>query len=304
MIHSYPKVWNIGHPQLDGLFDGPVVVEEKLDGSQFSMAVFDGQLHCRSKGRQIVLDAPDRLFQAAVTEAQDRADAGLLHEGWVYRCEYLSKPKHNTLAYDRLPAGHLVLFDVETEPNRFLPPGARHEAAVALGIEPVPVLSHAQIVEDADSLRALLDRESVLGGCEIEGIVVKNHRQFGRDGKILAGKHVSERFREVHGKEWRKTNPTGGDIVTQLVDRYRAEGRWAKAVHHLSDAGLLEGSPRDIGILIKTVRQDLVEECADEAKEILWKWAVGRVLRGSVGGLAEWYKQRLLDAAFDGQEPQ
>ena len=37
--HSYPKVYAIGHAYLGALFDGEVVVTEKVDGSQFSFGI-------------------------------------------------------------------------------------------------------------------------------------------------------------------------------------------------------------------------------------------------------------------------
>jgi len=36
-LGSYPSIYNLGHRYLGDLLDGPVVVEEKVDGSQFSM---------------------------------------------------------------------------------------------------------------------------------------------------------------------------------------------------------------------------------------------------------------------------
>ena len=107
-IHSYPSVYAIGHKAISNLFVGPVVVEEKVDGSQFSMALLDGVLVCRSKGAQLVVDAPEKMFQRAV----DVARSLQLTPGWVYRCEFLGKPKHNTLAYARIPERHLIVFDV------------------------------------------------------------------------------------------------------------------------------------------------------------------------------------------------
>ena len=83
--HSYPSVYALGHKALDQLFEGPVLVEEKIDGSQYSMAVLeDGELHCRSKGAQINLVAPERMFERAVETA--RVLEPLLHQGWTYRC--------------------------------------------------------------------------------------------------------------------------------------------------------------------------------------------------------------------------
>ena len=65
--HSYPKVWNLGHPSVDEIFKDDVIVEEKVDGSQFSFGRFqyeDGEtrLRIRSKGCEMILDAPQKMF--------------------------------------------------------------------------------------------------------------------------------------------------------------------------------------------------------------------------------------------------
>jgi hypothetical protein len=114
-------------------------------------------------------------------------------------------------------------------------------------------------------------------------------------------KLVSEAFKEVHQKSWAKANPSGKDIIQQLIESYKTEARWMKAVQHLREAGQLEDSPRDIGSLIKEARADLLKECADDAKERLFGWAWSRVERGSVAGLAEWYKNQLLEQQFVGE---
>lgn len=294
-IRSYPKVWNLGHPALEGLRDGPVSVEEKVDGSQFSFGIIDDVLCCRSKNQQIVLDAP-QMFDKAVESVRERAD--LLTPGWVYRAEYLAKPKHNTLAYERMPVGHLIVFDIERAENDFLTPPSRDQECKSIGLEAIPRM-HYGALDDLAQVEELLDRDALLGGCKVEGIVVKNHARFGRDGKALMGKHVSEAFKEKHAKDWKKANPKSGDIIQSLIEQYRTEARWEKAVQHLRDDGVLEGSPRDIGALIKAAQTDLAEECEDEIKEALWQWARGKVTRGAIKGLPEWYKRRLLEAEFD-----
>lgn len=38
-MYSYPSIYAIGHKELDELFDDPVLVEEKVDGSQFSFSL-------------------------------------------------------------------------------------------------------------------------------------------------------------------------------------------------------------------------------------------------------------------------
>ena len=44
MIHSYSKVYQIGHKVIRDIFNDEVLIEEKIDGSQFSFGVIDGVL--------------------------------------------------------------------------------------------------------------------------------------------------------------------------------------------------------------------------------------------------------------------
>ena len=62
-LRSYPKVFNLGHRAVRDLLSGPVVVQEKIDGSQFSFGVGeDGTLLIRSRGADIEPEAPPKLF--------------------------------------------------------------------------------------------------------------------------------------------------------------------------------------------------------------------------------------------------
>lgn len=302
MIPSYPKVYNVGHPQLAGLLDDPVIVEEKIDGSQFSASIgVEGELQCRSRGKQIVVDAPDKMFEKAVRAMQARVE--LMTPGYVYRFEYLQKPKHNILAYDRVPNGYLILYDVEIKPHVFLSTIDKEAEAVKLEFECVPLLlAYQRITFGLEGFLALLDRESCLGGVKIEGVVIKNYSQFTRDGKVMMGKHVSETFKEVHNKEWKKANPSGKDILGLLSENLRTEARWAKSIQHLAEAGKLEHSPRDIGMLIKAVKADVEEECREMILQELWKWAWPKLARSCIAGLPEYYKSTLLERQFVGQE--
>ena len=110
---SYPSIFNLGHKALRELFERPVNVEEKVDGSQFSFGVTEeGELKIRSKGKEMVVEAPEKMFAGAVETVKGLKDR--LHPGWTYRGEVLCKPKHNTLQYGRVPKGNVILFDVNT----------------------------------------------------------------------------------------------------------------------------------------------------------------------------------------------
>jgi len=302
--HGYPSIFALGHRALADLFTVPVIVEEKIDGSQFSFGVDEnGDLHCRSKGAIIYPDAPEKLFARAVDTA--KALRNELRLGWTYRCEYLSKPKHNTLSYNRIPLCHLILFDVNTGHEQYLDAAAKAIEAKRLGLDCVPVL-HSGLIRDNSILTSLLSTESILGGVKIEGVVVKQQEPtlFGPDKKALIGKFVSEAFKEIHGKEWKKMNPSNSDIIDQIGAALKTDARWKKAVQHLRDRGALEDSPRDIPALLKEVSTDVLKECETEIKERLFKYAWPKISRQVIAGLPEWWKQELLLRQFGEAEAQ
>ncbi len=211
-LPSYPGILTVGHRYLEHLFDDVVVVEEKVDGSQLS---FGAGPQMRSKGKDQT-DAPDSLFE----QAWNAIRVMPLTDGWVYRGEYLAKPKHNVLAYDRVPLQGIVLFDVETSSGTFLEPEAKHAEAVRLGLECAPLLYHGQLDQFALPPRIAdwLKQRSFLGGQLIEGVVIKQYNRWGVDGKVLIGKCVSDEFKEVHKDTWPK-NPNG-DFIDDLAHKY------------------------------------------------------------------------------------
>lgn len=291
--HSYPKIFAIGHRAVAELFLDDVLVEEKVDGSQFSFGRFGGELKCRSKGATINVDVPEKMFAEAV-EVVKALD---LRDGWTYRAEYLKTPKHNSLAYDRIPNNHIIVFDINTMEEQYLPHTEKRGEAERLGLETVPLIFAGRI-DSPQSILAYLETVSVLGGQKIEGVVVKNYARFGMDKKVLMGKYVSEAFKEVHSKEWKDGNPKTGDVIQRLILGLKTPARWNKAVQHLRERGELTDSPKDIGGLIKEVQTDIAAECEDEIKQALYTYALPQIRRACTGGLPEWYKEELLKRQF------
>jgi hypothetical protein len=303
MINSYPSIYNLGHAAIADLLASPVIVEEKIDGSQFSFRKNEeGEVSCRSKGAQINMLAPEGMFSKAVLTVSELAP--LMRPGFTYRGEYLNTPKHNALVYNRIPAKHVILFDVNTGLETYTTPEEKRAYAAELGLECVPILFQG-IIENVNHFRTLLETESVLGGQKIEGVVIKPaaYDLFGKDKKVLMGKFVSESFREVASKTWDAEHKTKGpqDIIQALASKYGTNARWNKAVIHLKERGALEGSPRDIGNLMKEVPEDVLKECVDEIKKDLFDWAWPQLRRTMIKGLPEWYKEELLKKAFEHQ---
>ena len=296
-ISSYPTVYQVGHRAIQNLFEGEVIVEEKVDGSQFSFGILEGILVCRSKGKQLILDAPEKMFLKAVENV--RSLDNILHPEWTYRGEYLQSPKHNTLAYDRVPELNIIIYDIMVETQEsYLSYDEKQQESKRIGLEFVPLL-YQGVVKDFEMFQKFLDRTSILGGQKIEGVVIKNYDQFTMEKKPAFGKYVSEAYKEVHDKDWKDRNPTGKDITAQIILKYKTDARWNKAIQHLRDAGNLDGSPKDIGNLIKEVSQDVHKECEEEIKNILFAHFWKNISRGVTAGLPEWYKEELAKQAFE-----
>lgn len=300
--HSYPSIFALGHRALSELLLDPVLVEEKVDGSQFSFGLFDYEngervLRCRSKGAQLNLVAPEKMFVPAVEVAK----ALDLHLGWTYRAEYLKTPKHNALAYDRIPEKHLIVFDINTGHEEYMSYADKSAECARLGLEIVPLVFEG-IIENVEHFRSMIDRTSALGGQKVEGVVVKNYNRFGPDKKVLMGKFVSESFKEVHAAEWKAMNPSKTDIVDRLIDTLRTPARWNKAIQHLREAGRIEDTPRDIGLLLKEIQADTEKECMDLIAAKLAEWAMPQIRRGIIRGFPEWYKGRLVERQFEKAE--
>lgn len=301
MIKSFPKVFSIGTDYIRDLFDGEVEITEKVDGSQLCFGKDpDGNFYMRSKGKQIFPEVPDKMFAAGVdylVSIQDKIPVN-----HIFYCEYLQKEKHNTLKYNRMPTNHLMLFGVsDYTGTKFLDYHTiSYWALEVLHIDPSHLLYKGNSA-DMSWLISLLEKESYLGGCLVEGFVCKNYNQpfllGGQPIPLMAGKFVSEKFKEIHQKEWDGTQSKGKWEL--FKESYRTEARWMKSIQHLRDDGLLLNDPKDIGSLIKAVQKDIEEEEKEVIKDFLWKEFGKDVLRKATAGLPEWYKELLMKRSFE-----
>lgn len=294
-VSSYGKVLALGHKFLDGLFDGPVVIQEKIDGSQISFGVFDGVLKVRSNGCQIDLNNIPKLFQPAVDTILCIKDR--LHPNCTYRGETLAKPHHNILTYHRVPRGNIVLFDIMTEKDQeYLSPEEVAIIAGMLDLEDVPTYYYGEYknipIHGLDYLDSLLQKESCLGGIKIEGVVIKNYNKIGPDGKILRGKYVSKEFKEKHKVD--NNQKTQGHILQVIIDTFKSEARFKKTVQKLKELGVWKQTPEDIGAMMKILNEDIEMECSEEIKDMLYNHFRKDIIRGITKGFPEWYKDYLI----------
>jgi hypothetical protein len=295
-MKKYPKVRSVGHREIQALFDGPVLIQEKIDGSNFGFGkTNDGKLIAVSRTQDLDFDRPEKMFAPALEYVKGISERIPL--GRFFRCEYLSQPKHNVLEYSRIPTNHLVLFDIDLQADTTWFQSTNRarllDLANELDIEPVQELwcgpAKLDEVRDAFNLK-WSKQESQLGGPAMEGVVIKNYDRFTPDGSVLLGKWVRDEFKEQHRHV---SLADKSDPVEVIGASYGGPARWQKALQRLEETGRSTNSPEDIGMLIGIARKDVEEECEDAIKEALWKHYRKNVVGAATKGLAEWYKGKL-----------
>jgi hypothetical protein len=196
-----------------------------------------------------------------------------------------------------VPHNHIILFDICNGLESYLPYSDLCIEAKRIGLEVVPLIAEGVFTE-ADILELKdewLSRESILGGTKVEGVVIKNYNVFTAEKKVAMAKIVRQEFKEQNSSNWKDEHPTSQDIIQRLIETYRNEARWRKAVQHLRDAGELQGEMRDIPALMKEVSSDVLKECKDEILEQLFAYAWPKISKGITRGLPEWYKSQIDD---------
>lgn len=303
-IPGYPKILTIGHPKISDLLTGSVSIEEKVDGSNFSFMVDDkGQAIFRSRKKEIYPDDLNNMFELGVEAVEKLLEDGNIAPYVIFRCEYLRRPRHNLIKYDRIPNNHLIVLDVSA--NRvYLTHKEKKTIANKIGFETVPLLFEGKLGnpdEQRKMLESLLETESILGGAKVEGVVIKSYDKWTHEGFPMWGKIVRDDFKEKMGAKTKKIQ-YGDKVITQIVESLKTEARWNKALQSIKEDGLYTGAPENIPHLLRAVHRDIDEEELDWIKEQLMAGYVKKIKGDVCKGLAEWYKFKILEGAIDGDD--
>jgi len=304
VLKSYVKILPFVGKYADVVIGQVVEITEKLDGSQFCFGKDEeGTLHFRSKGAIIDGAAPPDMFRSAVLHVHSVAHC--IPPDTAYYAEILNKLRHNSLTYGCIPVNGIALYGMtdfhrtEADSNY----DNLVEEALELDVDVVPLLFRGKL-ESMEQAKEYMAGISELGKATKEGIVIKNYSYpmelNGQVYPFTAVKWVSEEFKEVH-----RANPdwtSGKDKRKELIESYRTEARWKKAIYYLRDTGELVGEPKDIGAIIKRIIEDTVEEEKENFKEALYQIEQKDWKATMTRGLPEFYKTYLLEGDDNGKD--
>ncbi len=296
MLSNYSKIHQIYHRDTARMMGEQVIIQEKIDGSQISFGRKGDDLCVRSKN-QGISQHETNMFTLAVQNIKAIDERRPLPDGDVFRGEYLSRPKHNVLDYDRTPAWSIIIYDIEEGDgsNNYLSPSSVKNMCDCYGFEVVPTLWIGPYEDvNQELIDELLKNKSILGGQLIEGIVIKCYSRMDSNDKALMCKYVRPEFKEMHtGK---KQNKLG--IVDQIGNQLACKARFEKAVQHAKTDNLLLDDVCDIGILMRYLNEDF-EEHVDEIKNMLYANMKKSIIRVANRGFASWYKEKLTRATME-----
>ena len=288
---KYPKIRSFGQDGTEDILDGDIVIQPKVDGSNVAIYVY-GNEETKVARRNGFIDFGARQFQpfvdwvASIEETLSKYREELSdNEGFIFYGEF--SDNQNKLKYDS--KSPFILFDVLYDDGTFVEAedwqGPKGEFlsyslvkkwADRLNCDLVPVIYEGDGGEwSLEKLEEIVDRESYLGGCKEEGIVVKRYGALTRYHRVYFTKLVAEDFKEKMNVSTKpKLTSSMGDWI---ADTYFTEARLRKGIQKLKEDGQWDDSfaKKNIGKLIGTVTKDIHEEAyqdiADKAAKIAWR---------------------------------
>lgn len=297
-MKSYQKIHALGKKEVEGILDGYINIEEKIDGSQFRIEISNGNIGCGS--HHLELDMVDSLFKLGTEQAQ-KVFAGIdSQEIITIFAEYLSKPKMNQIPYERVPKNNFIIFEVMIG-EKILDREEKERFAFQYGCEVTPLLWRGEGSEFTEEVQEkLLKTKSILGhqaGFDrIEGIVIKNYAkvfnvapEHSLHGHFMSAKIVNDSFKETKSIK----SPRGSEIEG-LKESLKSIPRWNKAVQNLEEKGELKHDMSDIGLVIRRVMTDIKDEESENIKQQLYDIFIKEILQHSTNGLATWYQTEKL----------
>jgi hypothetical protein len=304
---KYPKIPRLGSNNrfIEHIFDTPVEISEKLDGSMCRLNFTESHVECGSKN---VNTADEKMFAIAYRQADQIWKDKVW---WTFGdnitlfTEFFNKTHHNVINYKILPQRNFYLFGAICN-NKHLQTDELIELAKELKIEPLNILETNIKINNPDDLIKYLDGDSCLGGGVREGVVIRNHN-FRYDhlstlsqafvGFPVSAKLVRDDFKERLNVEWsaKKQRETP---LAKIAAEFFTDARFRKAIQHLNDEEKITYEMNNLKDIIPEFYSDLIDEERQEIMELALDDFWRQLKRKSDNFVVKEWKRYLVDKQF------
>lgn len=268
---KYMDIERLKDKYVDGFQKGDyIVVQEKIDGANFSIRYNEEEDAITSFSRKNILDFSNNLRGA--WEWSQKLNKELVKEvlgtNLILFGEWLVS---HTIVYPNDKYQNAYFYDVyNVETGSYLKQDEVKNIINRLGLIYVPVFYEGEF-ESWEHLRQFVGRTD-LGGENGEGIVVKNMTRLNDPNTRLPfyTKIVGEKFAEK--KSIRQVDPDKLEKRARLqtiVDSVVTEGRVTKLVHKMVDEGIIpeDWDEHNMSVIAKNIGREVYYDCLKEEPE-------------------------------------
>lgn len=236
MFKKYPKIHRLGKEETDGILEGVVHIEEKIDGSNVSIWCENGELQVGTRNQRIT-----EGFNGFVDWVKNHPTLPTLFARYPHLRLYGEWLVKHTIAYKETSYKQFYLFDVtsrtpETEGDEeareeFWSKMAVHELAKDFDLKTPEY--HGQFTNPTPEEINQFVGKSVLGD-KGEGVVLKNPLFRDKFGNHNYAKIVTESFKEDNGVVFGGNNKHSDSYWEMyVVNKYMTLARIEKIMNKL-----------------------------------------------------------------------
>ena len=270
-FRKYTHIQKIDRDEVDGILNGHIIVQPKLDGSNSIVYSRDGEVYCGSRSRELTIEKDNAGFDDYILNSDDPEVMELRNfvienPKYMVYGEWLGgvNGRRFTGSIKRYIEGGFFVFDVfDIDKGEYVPYSSWSEW-LAFYHRKVPVIGEFDNPTE-DDIASCLDKcgynlpDGVLG----EGICIKQEPSF-RDvyGNIQIAKIVRDEFRQDKSKP--KKVYANGDTEQEFVDTYVTDAFLDKCQNKVlqacGDDKFDYRNKKHMGMLISLTWQDAIDE--------------------------------------------
>ena len=261
---SYQHIEKLGREECEGVLNGTVSVQTKIDGT--NAVVFlgdDNRVHAGSRRKELTREQDNHGFFQMI-EQDEKIQAYLLkHPNHYLYGEYLVP--HTIKTYETDAWNHFYIFDVfefEGSEGRYLPYDEYVPMLEEFGLAYIPEIARLENPTIEDVANCIKESHYLMPeGCTPEGVIAKNYNYRNKWGHVVWGKIVSEEFFNKKQKLRTKNHDVkSGQFEEQIANQYITDPviykEYAKIKNDYPDATRQEM----IGRVLNAVYESFLEE--------------------------------------------
>ncbi len=264
-FRKYEKIHRLGKEEVDGILEGTVYLQEKIDGANTSIWLEDGNIQLASRN-QIITNGFNGFVDYIYDSPQGSNIFKLLKEYPNFRLygEWLVK---HTIHYRDEAYSHFYLFDIyDQEKEEYIEPLDTSHLAVSFGIEKPWMMDYINSPA-LEQIKEYVGKSAI--GDKGEGVVIKNPKFTNRWGDNCHAKLVTNEFAEDNGLLFNTNNKAADNynemyIVNKWLQKPRVEKICNKLQSEIDEKLDLKHIPR----ITSTVFHDMITEEAWEIAKL------------------------------------